>query len=79
MYNKLLYLCSTQSKWYTFELFFGILLRYHLQSSDYGGSDVKQVDVQAKPPVGRRVLVQIGREAYQRKSSVMPGEEINER
>ena len=25
-----LYLCSTQSKWYTFELFFGILLRYHL-------------------------------------------------
>ena len=26
-----MYLCSTQSKWYTFELFFGILLRYHLQ------------------------------------------------
>ena len=25
-----MYLCSTQSKWYTFELFFGILLRYHL-------------------------------------------------
>ena len=29
-----MYLCSTQSKWYTFELFFGILLRYHLQHAD---------------------------------------------
>ena len=30
----ILYLCSTQSKWYTFELFFGILLRYHLHRAD---------------------------------------------
>ena len=29
--DRFLHLCSTQSKWYTFELFFGILLRYHLQ------------------------------------------------
>ena len=28
---KFLYLCGIQSKWYTYELFFGILLRYHLQ------------------------------------------------
>ena len=27
-----MYLCSTQSKWYTFELLFGILLRYHLHA-----------------------------------------------
>ena len=27
-----MYLCNTQSKWYTFELFFGILLRYHLHA-----------------------------------------------
>ena len=30
---KFLYLCGIQSKWYTFELFFGILLRYHLHNT----------------------------------------------
>jgi ATP/maltotriose-dependent transcriptional regulator MalT len=32
MYNKLFIPLQHQSKWYTFKLLFGILLRYHLQS-----------------------------------------------
>ena len=42
-----MYLCSTQSKWYTFELFFGILLRYHLHAEGVVSLDWEKKEIVA--------------------------------